>query len=133
MSTEVAAPAPVATTSETVPATEPAEVPAAPVVEEQPAAATSAPATDDKVESPESHPASPEQHKKRSPFGDLKNKLFHHKVSDSLLYCPWYPAWNVGSSRVRRIARVTGASSALTRLASRDARSTRRCGLLRTL
>lgn len=79
MATETAAPAtvPVVVEPETAPA--PVEAPAAAPVEREAAATTDAPAAAAEGDSSET-PVSPTHPKKRSPFGDLKNRLFH-KVS----------------------------------------------------
>jgi len=77
MSTEVATPVaiPVAEPSTTTEPTAPVSL----VEEETPKVEES------KTETPSTPAATKEEHKKRSPFGDLKNKLFH-KVSVSFLF-----------------------------------------------
>lgn len=115
MATETAAPAtiPVVVEPETAPA--PVEAPAAAPVEGEAAATTDAPAAAAEGDSSET-PASPTHAKKRSPFGDLKNRLFHKvsfRPSPSSLWVharARSPAWECGPSRVypALCARVRG-------------------------
>ncbi|GAA5976392.1 hypothetical protein JCM10908_005483 [Rhodotorula pacifica] len=81
MSAEVAAPAIAPAVTEPTVTPGPVEEPAVAPVEAETAPAAVATPAEEHDSSEAAGPGSPAPGKKRSPFGDLKNKLFHHKSS----------------------------------------------------